>query len=281
MSDKPARRSRRRDPNTTHEARDENARMMEYEKFLHDTMPAEKREAREGEYRRINEAARQAEEQLGAARLTPLESALVKSLDAVYLLYIHVLNDRIVLDCGPWKSEPELIARLYGITSWRTLGKRDRKRMRGRLRTLQCRANAKLAGLSLRIVRTPDENNGGFQLGAVRDFDAWLLGRRRDQDRLRSFMSSPRVQSLMRNYGILPEEHGRPRLQEVPRCMAYLRQRLAAGPVESRRVLCECRNQGFSPSTVRHARTRLGVIATHGEGYGANGEWWLELPAPP
>jgi hypothetical protein len=276
MSEKPARRRYRRDPNATREAREENARAGNYAKFLHDNMPAEVREAREEQCRRCEEAVRQAKEQLGVAGLTPLEFALIESLDAIYLLYAHVLNDKIVIERGLRKSEPELIARLYGITSWRTLGKRGRKRMRGRLRTLQSRVNAKLTVLSLRIVRITDVKvNGGFQLVAVRDHAAWLSERSSSNEYVRRLLEARGGCEEVRG------DHARPRLQEVPRCMAYLRRRLAAGPVESRRVLCECRNQGFSPSTVRHARKRLGGIATHGEGYGANGEWWLELPGPP
>jgi hypothetical protein len=281
MSDQPARRRRLHDPNATREAREENARQEAYATLLHDSLSPEERAKVEEYYRWTDEVVRQAEDRLAAVRLTPKENALVQALGGAYLLYAGALNGREV--GSVWaETVPRLLDQLYGL-KWNRLGGRARKRMLGRLRVLRCRANAKLGELSLKVIpcltqHTDTEECLGLLLVRTDVYD-----QRQGKECASRRLPKARVQELARNLGLTnePPRDGARRLQAVPACVAFLRQRLASGPLESRRVLRECRDRGFRPSTVKNARRRLRIVATHGEGYGANGEWWLSLPGRP
>jgi hypothetical protein len=276
MSDVPARRGRLPDLNATREAREANGRQEAHVEFPRSSMPPEKLAGMEERMRRDQEVRRQAEERLAAVRLTPREDALVRVLGGARLLWGDA-SVGLVVGRGRERSVPYLVAQLYGA-KWSRLSRRSRTRMFGRLRTLRHRANAKLAGLSLAIV--PDVFGVADWCLARTDLYDWRQGREKDLELLRPAGRVPRDET--HSYAPVREpKRAAVRLRAVPVCGAYLLRRLASGPVQSREVLRECRVRGFSPSTVKNARQRLRIVATHGEGYGANGQWWLSLPGRP
>ena len=69
----------------------------------------------------------------------------------------------------------------------------------------------------------------------------------------------------------------------IKQAEAFLKQRLAEGPVEAHRLIRDARDQGISESTLRRAKAHLGVRARRqGEsGRHGGGRWVWELPGPP
>jgi hypothetical protein len=286
MFQKPARRRRLNDPNAAREAREENARQEADVAFPPDSLSPDERAEEAEDCRRAEPAVRQAEDRLAAVRLTPTENALVQLLGGAFLLRSAAWHGREVR-YGEERSVPYLVTRLYGA-KWSRLGRRSRRLMLGRLRTLRHRANAKLAEVSLAIV--PEFTWAADERSRAAEHVTWCLARtdlhdpRREGDNNQAgrIFAELEVREWARMHGVSLAPEGPPgRLQAVPECAAYLRERLASAPVESRRVLRECRDRGFRPSTIRNARRLLKVVATHGEGYGADGEWWLSLPGRP